>query len=149
MTVRTSVLWKMNIHMAKKWPGMVVHRSFIKEDSFLYRLYEQINFTLHKVYNCLYIFITSIKKDCFETPKLLKCPLWWIFSHSNFTTGSSFYEHWILLCVHRITKLYISIKVNYSMKRSSRLSFFHVLETACLYNNIYWIEIDTIEHNKY
>ena len=25
--------------MAKKWPGMVVHRSFIKEDSFVYRLY--------------------------------------------------------------------------------------------------------------
>jgi hypothetical protein len=25
--------------MAKKWPGMVVQRSFIKEDSFVYRLY--------------------------------------------------------------------------------------------------------------
>ena len=29
MTVRTSVLWKMNIHMAKKWPEMVVTLSFI------------------------------------------------------------------------------------------------------------------------
>ena len=33
----------MNIHIAKKWPGMVVHigtyRSFIKELSFVYRLY--------------------------------------------------------------------------------------------------------------
>ena len=25
--------------MAKKWPGMVVQRTFIKEDSFVYRLY--------------------------------------------------------------------------------------------------------------
>ena len=25
--------------MAKKWPGMVVNRSFIKEHSFVYRLY--------------------------------------------------------------------------------------------------------------
>ena len=39
MTVRTSVLWKILTHMAKKWPGMVVQRSFIKEDSFVYRLY--------------------------------------------------------------------------------------------------------------
>ena len=39
MTVRTSVLWKINIHIAKKWPGMVVHRLFIKEHSFVYRLY--------------------------------------------------------------------------------------------------------------
>ena len=29
MTVWTSVLWKMNIHMAKKWPEMVVTLSFI------------------------------------------------------------------------------------------------------------------------
>ena len=39
MTVRTSVLWKMNIHMAKKWPEMVVKRSYIKGHSFPYRLY--------------------------------------------------------------------------------------------------------------
>ena len=29
----------MNIHMAKKWPEMVVQRSFIKEHWFPYRLY--------------------------------------------------------------------------------------------------------------
>ena len=39
MTVRTSVLWKMNIHMAKKGPEMVVQRSYIKGHSFPYRLY--------------------------------------------------------------------------------------------------------------
>ena len=40
MTVRTSVLWKISTHMAKKWPGMVVQRTFIKGHSFVYRLYE-------------------------------------------------------------------------------------------------------------
>ena len=39
MTVRASVLWKMNIHMAKKWPEKVVQRSFIKEHSFRNSLY--------------------------------------------------------------------------------------------------------------
>ena len=38
MTVRTSVLWKMIIHMAKKWPRIVVHRLFIKEHSFIQTL---------------------------------------------------------------------------------------------------------------
>ena len=41
MTVRTSVLWKMNIHMGKKWPEMVVQRSSIKGHSFPYRLYHK------------------------------------------------------------------------------------------------------------
>ena len=44
MTVRTSVLWKMNIHMAKKWPEMVVQRSYIKGHSFPYRLYVEFGF---------------------------------------------------------------------------------------------------------
>ena len=39
MTVWTSVLWKMNIQMAKKWPEMVVTRSIIKEHSFWITLY--------------------------------------------------------------------------------------------------------------
>ena len=39
MTVRTSVLWKMKIHMAKYWPEKVVQRSFIKEHSFPIGLY--------------------------------------------------------------------------------------------------------------
>ena len=39
MTVRTSVLWKMNMHMAKKWTERVVKRSFIKEHSFGIRVY--------------------------------------------------------------------------------------------------------------
>ena len=34
MNIRTSVLWKMNILMAKKWPEKVVQRSFIKRHSF-------------------------------------------------------------------------------------------------------------------
>ena len=38
MTVKTSVLWKINTHMAKKWPEKVVQRSFIKEHSFPFRL---------------------------------------------------------------------------------------------------------------
>ena len=39
MTVRTSVLWKIKIHMAKKWPEKVGPRSFIKEHSFPNGLY--------------------------------------------------------------------------------------------------------------
>ena len=42
MTVRTSVLWKINTYMAKKWPGMVLQRSFIKGHSFRNRLYLQV-----------------------------------------------------------------------------------------------------------
>ena len=41
MTVKTLVLWKINTHMAKKWPEKVVQRSFIKGHSFPYRLYYQ------------------------------------------------------------------------------------------------------------
>ena len=52
MTVKTSVLWKINTHMAKKWPENVIHRSFVKEHSFPYRL------QLPKLY------MSSIKKVC-------------------------------------------------------------------------------------
>ena len=38
-SIRTSVLWKINTHIAKKWPEKVVKKSFIKEHSFVYRLY--------------------------------------------------------------------------------------------------------------
>ena len=40
MTFWTSVLWKMNIHIAKKWPEMVVTWSFIKGQSFPISLYK-------------------------------------------------------------------------------------------------------------
>ena len=33
MTVKTSVLWKIYTHMAKKWPGIVIQRTFIKGHS--------------------------------------------------------------------------------------------------------------------
>ena len=39
MTVWTSVFWKMNIHISKKWPELVVTRSFIKGHSFPISLY--------------------------------------------------------------------------------------------------------------
>ena len=39
MTVWTSVLWKMNIHISKKWPELVVTLSFIKGHSFRISLY--------------------------------------------------------------------------------------------------------------
>ena len=39
ITVWTSVLWKMNIHISKKWPELVVTRSFIKGHSFPISLY--------------------------------------------------------------------------------------------------------------
>ena len=39
MTVWTSVLWKMNIHISKKWPELVITRSFIKGHSFPISLY--------------------------------------------------------------------------------------------------------------
>ena len=41
MTVWTSVLWKIYTQMAKKLPRMAVQRTFIKEHSFVYRLYLQ------------------------------------------------------------------------------------------------------------
>ena len=39
MTVWTSVFWKMNIHISKQWPELVVTRSFIKGHSFPITLY--------------------------------------------------------------------------------------------------------------
>ena len=42
MNVRASVLWKINTHTVKKWPEKVRQRSFIKEHSFVYRLYMYI-----------------------------------------------------------------------------------------------------------
>ena len=42
MTVWTSVLWKMNIHISKKWPELVVTRSFIKGHSFPISLYDNL-----------------------------------------------------------------------------------------------------------
>ena len=39
MTVWTSVLWKKNIHISKKWPELVITRSFIKGHSFPISLY--------------------------------------------------------------------------------------------------------------
>ena len=59
MTVIISVLWKMNIHMAKKWPEKFVQRSFIKEHSFPYSLYEalrskfSLNLSIEEVCNLL------------------------------------------------------------------------------------------------
>ena len=43
MTIWTSVLWKMNIQMAKNWPEMVITRSFIKGHSFPITLYNEYN----------------------------------------------------------------------------------------------------------
>ena len=39
MTIWTSVLWKMIIHISKKWPELVVTLSFIKGHSFRISLY--------------------------------------------------------------------------------------------------------------
>ena len=34
MTIRTSVLWKIHTHMAKKWPGMVIYKgTFVSKQS--------------------------------------------------------------------------------------------------------------------
>ena len=54
MTVRTSILWKMNMHMAKKWPEKVVQRSFIKRHSFRNSLYYAFPFCMG--YLIIYIF---------------------------------------------------------------------------------------------
>jgi hypothetical protein len=35
--------------MAKKWPGMVVQRTFIKGHSFVYRLYLNFNLQIDKI----------------------------------------------------------------------------------------------------
>ena len=42
MTIWISVLWKINTHMARKWQGMVLLKSFIKEHSFRNSLYLRI-----------------------------------------------------------------------------------------------------------
>ena len=46
MTVWTSVLWKMNIHISKKWPELVVTQSFIKGHSFPISLYIALGFSV-------------------------------------------------------------------------------------------------------
>ena len=55
MTVWTSVLWKMNIHMAKKWPEMVVTLSLISIFHFRsdYTFRDFPTFTGHHQFNCL------------------------------------------------------------------------------------------------
>ena len=56
MTVRTSVLWKINIRMAKKWPEKVIQRSLLKEHSFVNRLYISGFFSKPFVYFDWYVF---------------------------------------------------------------------------------------------
>ena len=65
MTVRTSVLWKMIIHIVKKLPGMVVQRTFIKEHSFVYRLYiiKCFRFVFSK---CTYVHISEFYHTLFK-----------------------------------------------------------------------------------
>ena len=46
MTVWTSVLWKKNIHISKKWPELVITRSFIKRHSFPISRYARWVWTL-------------------------------------------------------------------------------------------------------
>ena len=46
MTVRTSVLWKTNTHMTKKWPEQVAQRWFLKGHSFPNSLYIHHSFVL-------------------------------------------------------------------------------------------------------
>ena len=56
MIIRTSVLRKMNIHTAKKWPEKVIQRSFIKGHSFPYRLY---------YYNCIILRLAKLLGNLF------------------------------------------------------------------------------------
>ena len=51
MIIWTSVLWKMNIHIAKKWPEIVVTWSFIKGHSFPISLY-LVQLLWHKTKKC-------------------------------------------------------------------------------------------------
>ena len=67
MTVRTSVLWKITIHMAKKWPEIVLQRSFIKGHSFpisLYSAYFLRTWSCHNASLCIEWFIK--KPNCFS-----------------------------------------------------------------------------------
>ena len=79
MTVRTSVLWKIFTHMAKKWPGMVVQRTFIKGHSFVYRL-----LLWHQWEPLVYRYTGKSK---FRTEKLKHQKNWPLF---NFIFGFSF-----------------------------------------------------------
>ena len=59
MTVWASVLWKINIHISKKWPELVIPLSFIKGHSFPISRYLQNSCDITKlVFAC----ITSLKK---------------------------------------------------------------------------------------
>ena len=78
MTVRTSVLWKIHTHMAKKWPGMVVQRSFIKEHSFVNRLYVLKHTQKQK-------FVKKPREDTWVWDKL-----WKRNDHTNYFTFQGF-----------------------------------------------------------
>ena len=57
MTIWTLVLWKMNIHMAKKNARKVVQRSFVKGHSFWNSLYVFLGISqpLHRRFNSLFL----------------------------------------------------------------------------------------------
>ncbi len=68
MTVWTSVLWKMNIHISKKWPELVITLSFIKEHSFRISLY---------IEDCWFLLLfTTIFNHSFWKNRNQCCKLW-------------------------------------------------------------------------
>ena len=88
MTVRASVLWKINIHIAKKRPEKVVKRSFIKEHSFPYRLYvqfdwfeEQCMVPVNKEQRCVLTKSIPMMKFNYEVKQKRFKKIAWILSH--------------------------------------------------------------------
>ena len=78
MTVWTSLLWKINIHIAQKWPEMVITWSFIKGHSFPISLY-------------LWFWIKY--KTLWEGHKIRKnSPLLWCLLNNVKTSGRLFFE---------------------------------------------------------
>ena len=74
MTVRTSVLWKINTHMAKKCPEKVVQRSFIKEHLFPNGLYHFL-FALETV-GVRQLYLLCIFNHAIFVPPLLNSIKW-------------------------------------------------------------------------
>ena len=112
MTVRTSVLWKINIHMAKKWPEKVIQRSFIKEHSFANRLYVSSFFLKRgqiKYFSLIFSIFDIIWPQCPRTdlnirnlPRPKTTTAWKLIPHRSKISKNWNPPHWVPL--HRFFK---------------------------------------------
>ena len=104
MTVRTSILWKMNIHMAKKWPEKVLQRSIIKGHSFrnsLYIWYIQIVIVLSgftKKLFCIFTYLIPLRAHNIKKIKSyelgINVSISWTYGMKNISKNQNLYPLW-------------------------------------------------------